>query len=193
MPALDRLPLWLDLSRSRGIVRRYFVVNGFDGALTMLGLVIAFHLSGTEDLDLVAGACVGAALALGISGATSAYLSETAERRRALSDLQDAMLSDLSGSLHGSATRAVPWLIALVNGAAPLAVSLFVVAPVLLARSDVALPFPALPTAIVLGFVCIFGLGAFLGRVAGTAWWWSGVKAVVIGLITAALILLINR
>jgi hypothetical protein len=36
----------LRISRSHGILRRYFVVNGFDGALAMLGLMRGFLVSG---------------------------------------------------------------------------------------------------------------------------------------------------
>ena len=168
------------------------MVNGFDGALTMLGLIIAFHLADTDNLDLVIKACVGAAIALGISGSTSAYLSEAAERRRALNELEDAMVADLSHSAHGSATRVVPWVVAFVNGAAPLLISLFILVPVFLAQIGITFPLAPMPSAIALGFVSIFGLGIFLGRVAGTSWWWSGIKTLVIAFATAALIFIIS-
>ena len=47
---------------------------------------------------------------------------------------------------------------------------------------------PPLHAAIGVAFLCIFGLGAFLGRVGGTSWLWSGAKTVVIALVTVALI-----
>jgi len=62
----------LQFSRSQDILRRYFVVNGFDGVLTMLGLLTGFYLGGATDLGIVIGVCLGAAVALGISGVTSA-------------------------------------------------------------------------------------------------------------------------
>jgi predicted membrane protein (TIGR00267 family) len=181
--------LLLHLGRAWGIVRRYFVVNGFDGALTMLGLLTGFHLGGEAPLDLVIGACAGAAVALGISGLTSAYLSESAERRRALADLEAAMLADLSASAHASAARVVPLMIALVNGAAPVAVSLIIITPLWLAHSGVSLPIPPLQAAIATAFLCIFGLGVFLGKVGGTGWLWSGIKAVLIAMGTVLIIL----
>jgi hypothetical protein len=36
---LERLRLLVQLTRAHRIARRYFVTNGFDGALTMLGLI----------------------------------------------------------------------------------------------------------------------------------------------------------
>jgi len=174
------------------IGRRYFVVNGFDGALTMLGLTTGFYLGGDVALDVVISACLGAAVALAISGVSSAYLSEAAERRRALSELEQAMLTDLSDSAHGSAARLVPVLIALVNGAAPLLMSLLIIAPLWLARAGLVLPLAPLPAAITTAFVCIFGLGVFLGRVGGTSWLRSGVKTLLIALVTVLLILLLE-
>jgi len=191
MPPLARLPLGTHLSRSHGIIRRYFVVNGFDGALTMLGLLTGFHLGGEVALDVVIGACLGAAVALGISGLTSAYLSESAERRRSLSELEEAMVTDLSDTAHGEAARVLPPLIALVNGMAPLLMSLLIISPLWLAHAGVTLPLAPLPTAIAAAFLCIFGLGVFLGRVGGTSWLWSGIKTLLIALATVLIILLL--
>ena len=107
MRPFGQLGLAAYLARSRDIGRRYFVVNGFDGALTMLGLITGFELAGDVDIDVILGACVGTAVALGVSGLTSAYLSEAAERRRALAELEGAMVSDLSTSAHGVEARRV--------------------------------------------------------------------------------------
>jgi predicted membrane protein (TIGR00267 family) len=83
MNLLDKAKFLLRITRTHDIARRYFVVNGFDGALTMLGLVIGFLISGTTDLSVIINVCLGAAIALGMSGASSAYVSEAAERERA--------------------------------------------------------------------------------------------------------------
>ena len=184
--------LGLHLSHSRGIVRRYFVVNGFDGALAMLGLLTVFYLSPAVDLEVVIGACLGTTVALGMSGVTIAYLSESAERRRSLSQLEQAMLTDLANSEHATEARLVTWVIAAVNGAAPVAMALLIMVPLWLALLGVPLPLPALPSAIVTAFLCIFGLGVFLGGVGGTHWLVSGVKSLLIALVTVLIILLVK-
>lgn len=185
-----KLRLILDLSGSYGIVRRYFVVNGFDGALTMLGLLTGFRITGDVDLNIVIGVCLGATVALGISGVTSAYLSESAERRRWLTKLERSMATELSDSAHGSAARLLPWLIAAVNGAAPVTLSLIIITPLWMARGGIDLPLAPIDSAITTAFACIFGLGIFLGSVGGTSWLWSGLKTLLIALITVMLILL---
>ena len=58
----------LKLLYSHEIVRRYVVSNSFDGALTMLGIIIANFFAGTMDPHLIVLPGVGAAIALGISG-----------------------------------------------------------------------------------------------------------------------------
>ncbi len=180
------------LSRSGDIARRYFVVNGFDGALTMLGLLTGFRLGGGVELDAVIAVCHGAAIALGVSGLTSAYLSEAAERRRALADLEEAMVSDMSETAHGRAARVLPVFVAVVNGAAPVLLAAVIIAPLWLARAGLSLPVAPLTASIATAFVCIFGLGAFLGRVGGTSWLWSGLKTALIGLVTVGIILLLE-
>jgi VIT1/CCC1 family predicted Fe2+/Mn2+ transporter len=47
---------------------------------------------------------------------------------------------------------------------------------------------PPLRAAIATALVCIFGLGAFLGRVGGTSWLWNGIKTVLIAVATMLVI-----
>ena len=191
--SLGQRHLWLQLLHSRAIMRRYFVVNGFGGALTMLGLVTGFYLRGSSELNVIIGACMGATIALGISGVSSAYLSETAERQRSLAELEEAMVTDLSHTAPASAAKLVPLVIALVNGAAPVAFALIIITPLWLSRGGVALPLAPLPMAILTAFLSLFALGAFLGRVGGTPWLWSGIKSLLIAGATVLLILLFDR
>jgi len=189
---LSRVGFLLRITRTHGIARRYFVVNGFDGALTMLGILTGFQVGGVEDLRVVISACVGAAVALAMSGLSSAYISERAERRKALAELEESMIVDLKGSAHGSAARWVPLLIAAVNGLAPLVLSLIIILPLCLAHLGLPLPFPPLVMAIAAALALIFLLGVFLGQIGNTLWLWSGVQALLIALCTMAIILLVG-
>lgn len=191
MDLLNQARFLLRISRTREIVRRYFVVNGFDGALTMLGLIIGFLVSDAAELYVIINACLGAAIALGMSGISSAYVSESAERRRALVKLEQAMISDLQESAHGEATRRVPLLIALVNGSAPLVISFLIMLPLLLANVGVKLAVPPLSAAITIALLLIFLLGVFLGRIAGVSWWRSGIQTLLVAIVTASLIYLL--
>lgn len=180
----------LRLTRTHGIVRRYFVVNGFDGALTMLGIITGFAFGAPTDLAVAINACLGAAIALGVSGVSSAWVSESAERKRALEELQAAMATDLVDSAHGEAARRVPLLIALVNGAAPLLLSLCIIFPLWLAHRGLPLPVAPLHAAILVALGLVFLLGVFLGRISGESWLLSGLQTLLVALLTAGLIYL---
>ena len=190
MNMLNQIKFLLDITRTHDIVRRYFVVNGFDGALTMLGLIIGFIVSETDDLAVIINVCLGAAIALGMSGLSSAYISESAERKRALGKLEQAMISDLGDSAHGDASRWVPLLIALVNGLAPLMISFLILLPIWLATSGMTLPLSPPYAAIIVALFIIFLLGVFLGRIADISWLRSGLHTLLVAVVTAVLIYL---
>jgi predicted membrane protein (TIGR00267 family) len=183
----------LNITRTHDIVRRYFVVNGFDGALTMLGLIIGFLVSGPASLNVIINACLGGAIALGMSGFSSAYVSEAAERKLALGQLEEAMVSDLQESAHGDAARWVPLFIALVNGAAPLFFSLLIISPLWLSNAGIALPLPPLYMAIIVALLLIFLLGVFIGRIAEISWLRSGIQTLLVALSTIVLIYLVSH
>lgn len=182
----------LHISSSHAILRRYIVVNGFDGALTMLGLLTGFRVAPAVPLQTMITACVGAAVALGVSGVSSAFISETAERRLSLKELEVAMIRDLEATAHGRAARLVPFLIAASNGLSPLLISLFIILPLWLSEYGYALPLPPLDTALALAFGTIFLLGAYLGRIGHTSWLGGGLKALLVAAITAATIFLLD-
>jgi predicted membrane protein (TIGR00267 family) len=156
----------------------------------MLGIIIGFLISEPASPGIIISACLGAAIALGVSGVSSAYISESAERRRALLQLEEAMLADLHDSHHGDAARWVPLLIAVVNGAAPLLISLLIITPLWLADAGIILPLAPLHAAILMALILIFLLGVFLGRIAGISWLHSGIRTLLVALLTAVLIYL---
>lgn len=191
MKRLRDAALLLRLSGSQGIVRRYFVVNGFDGALTMLGLITGFLLAGAGDEALLLKTCLGTAIALGVSGVSSAWITESAEGKRALGHLEAAMIRDLNESAHGEATKTVPVLVAFVNGMAPLSISLLILAPLWWSVSGLPLPVSASYLSILMAASLVFLLGVFLGRVADISWLRSGFQTLVVAAITVALIYLV--
>ena len=193
MNPFGEIKFLLHVTQTHSIIRRYFVVNGFDGALTMLGLIMGFLMSETVDLTVVISACLGAAIALGVSGVSSAYVSEQAERRHALRKLEDAMVADLQQGAHGEAARWTPMLVAFVNGSAPLIISLVIMIPLWLSESGVVLFIAPLYASIVIALMLIFMLGVFLGRISEISWFRSGVQTLLIALLTVLLIFLFVR
>ncbi len=189
----EQLRLLVQLTHAHKIARRYFVTNGFDGALTMLGLIMGFYASGGVPVPVAINACLGAAIALTASGLSSAYVSESAERKRELLELERALVRDLEDTAHGTAARLVPLLIAAVNGLAPLLMALVVITPLWLVDAGVSLPLGPLESSIVVAFATLFLLGIFLGSISGRFWLWSGLRTLVIALLTAGIILLVGN
>lgn len=192
MNALKNFALYLRITGSSTIARRYFVVNGFDGALAMLGIIMGFYANGGAELEVIISACLGATIALGMSGISSAYISEAAERKQELKTLEDAMVSDLQQSAHGRAARLVPLWIGLVNGLAPLLIALVIMLPLWLARGTNHSPVDALTTSIGVTLLIIFLLGVFLGRISATFWLWAGLRALLLALLTGGAILMLT-
>lgn len=190
---IKQLAFLLYITKSHGIARRYVVVNGFDGALTMLGLIMGFHASGEAAVTVAVSACFGAGIALAVSGLSSAYLSEAAERKKALRELESAMIVKLGTSAHGQATRLVPVIIALVNGFSPLLISVLITLPLWLSSQQIQLPVEPLKASIGIAFLIIFLLGTYLGKIERSFWLWSGLRAVLIAAVTSAVILALER
>ena len=157
----------------------------------MLGLTTGFRISDAE-LSVAITACVSTAIALGVSGASSAFISEAAEREKELHDLERSMMADMTDTAHGAAARLIPPLIATVNGFAPLAISLLIISPLWMQQAGLSFPWPAIDVAVATAFVVIFLLGTFLGRVSGRFWLWSGARAVLLAAGTVLLILALS-
>lgn len=185
--------LMLHILRARSIARRYLITNGFDGALTMLGMITGFYTSGMTELSVAISACLGAAIALFISGLSSAYLSEKAEREKELHELEQALVADLKESDYGMASRYLPILVALVNGLSPLLLSLLIILPLFFAEQGYVLLSSPFINSIVVALICIFFLGLFLGKISKTFWLWSGLRTLAIAIITVAIILLFGQ
>jgi predicted membrane protein (TIGR00267 family) len=189
----DQARFLLQLTHANRIARRYFVTNGFDGALTMLGLTIGFYTAGDVAIPVIISACLGAAVALAVSGLSSAYVSESAEREKELRDLEQAVVNDLQATAHGRAARLVPVFVAIVNGFSPLLIALLIMLPLWLSQAGFALPLPPLELSVLAAFAALFLLGSFLGTISGRLWLWSGLRTLVIALITAGIILWLGR
>lgn len=185
----EQLRFLIQLGRAEHIARRYFVTNGFDGALTMLGLTVGFHAGGGVATPVAISACMGAAIALAMSGLASAYLSESAEREKELRELERALVGTLEASAHERAARLIPLIIAAVNGFAPLVMSLLIMVPLWMSEAGVPLPLAPLESSIAVALLVMFLLGAFLGTVSERFWFWSGLRMLAIALLTAGLIL----
>jgi len=182
----------LRFSGISGISRRYFVMNTFDGALTMLGIIVGSYVYGIINVNSILGAGFGASLAMAMSGLSGAYMAERAERKRDLQELEKAMLRKLKNSMHAKSITLASIYVAIVDGGAPLLAGTVSLTPFLLAKWNLLSPYWAIYISIFLIMVMLSILGIFLGRISEENLLISGIKTLIIGLVTAAIIFLVG-
>ncbi|MHA1903143.1 MAG: hypothetical protein ACW968_04505 [Candidatus Thorarchaeota archaeon] len=188
----------LELTHGIEIARRYLAMNAFDGALTMLGLILGGLISMASGLEpeLVFNttllAAVGTSLAMAISGFSGSYLTETAERDREVEEMGKAMLSDMSDTIYARATRTTSIVVAIVDGLAPTGAALIIITPLILVHFDILNYIISFYLAIAVCMFLLFLLGLFLGSISGKSMWRFGAKTLLAGILTAILMFIIS-
>ena len=191
----DRLELWREynrISEAGEIARRAFVNNSFDGVLTMMGVVMGSFVVGVEDPSVVLVTGLSTALAIGISGGWGAYLTESAERRQDIDELEQVTLTELHDTKIGKASRAAVVTVAAVDGLSPFFAALVVVMPFFLV-SLLPSVWVAYYAAIALALVALFGLGIYLGRLSKRSLIMSGLRTSLAGVVCMGLSYLLER
>ena len=164
MELQKRIKSYIRISKTANIARRYFILNGFDGLYTMLGIIIGAYVAGHQEPGIVLGAGLSGIMALGLSGSASAYISERTEQERELERLERHMLTELDSTLQGKARVFGSLFTAMVNGFAPIITSLIMVSPFFLAAWGWIGIENAFVGSILLGVLEIFGFGCLLGQ-----------------------------
>ena len=164
------------------IARRYFAMNAFDGVLTIIGVLMGHFVSGEQDAKVIVVVGMSTSLAMGISGLWGSYLTESAERRHGIEELERQTLVDLHDTKIGKASRMAAVAVALVDGLSPFLASALVLIPFFLG-SLFALINWAYYASFALALLTLFGLGLFLGRISKENLVLSGGKTVIAGVV----------
>jgi predicted membrane protein (TIGR00267 family) len=182
----------LEISGVIKIARRYFVMNAFDGALTIFGIIVGSYFSGLKTPTLIIGAGIGACLAMGVSGFFGTFMTERAERIRHLKKIEDAMLTDLGDSELSERRIIASVFAALVDGLSPMLAAL---GPLLPFYLSFILPISidlVFIIAIAINTIILFALGAFLGKISRENMLKYGLLMTGTGLLTAVLLLFLQ-
>jgi len=173
------------------IGRRSLANNGFDGILTMIGVLMGSLVSGIRDPHIVLSTGLATCMAMGISGAWGAYMAESAERKHSLKELECAMLRDLSESKQARAGQFATIAVAAIDGLAPLVSGTLTILPFVFSGlvGDIMLTYYL---SIALGMVGLFGLGVFLARVAKENIIKSGFQMILAGIVCVIMSVLLN-
>lgn len=188
----DELATYFRVTRAIRILRRYFAMNAFDGAMTSLGVVIGAYISKLGDPKAIIGVILVSGIAMAVSGFSGTYMTESAERNKSLNELENAMLTDLEDTIYGKASRFVSVFAAIVDGSAPFLASMPSIIPFYLSLFGF-LPIQyAFFSSIGASLTTLFLLGVFLGLVSERNIIYSGVKMVIAGVAVALLALVLN-
>jgi predicted membrane protein (TIGR00267 family) len=188
------LRMYWHMTNLGSLTRRYIVIGAFDGALTIVAIVLAALASAlligalVETKQLVI-AGLGAAVGLAISSSWGAFEAERVERRRELDDLEQQMHRSMDGCMVDKAVRFATYWASFIHGASPLPAALLPLIPLLL------LPYDFITAAIIsvtITLAFLFILGVWMGRLAKSNSFIFGMRMVLAGLVTAAICVFIG-
>ena len=168
------------------IARRVLANNGFDGFLTIIGVLVGSYVAGVKDPGVVLSTGLATCVAMGVSGAWGSYMAESAERKNSMKELEQAMLCDLGETKQARAAHFAVIVITLLDGLAPLVAGISALIPFMLGNAwgDILYTYIA---SLVVALIGLFGLGAFLAKVARDSILRSGLRMILAGLICALL------
>lgn len=193
MEFIERFNAYIRISKVGGISRRYFVMNAFDGAMTVLGIVIAAFLAGTEDPSVIITAGVGASVAIGISGFSGSYITEESEKGIELKDMERSMLKRLDKTVIGRASKFASLWAAFVGGMSPALAAFMCLSPFFLVRASILTTQAGMYSSIVLSFLVLFLLGMYMGRLAKKNPLLHGMKILFAGFAVAIVMFFLQR
>jgi predicted membrane protein (TIGR00267 family) len=186
MKFLDNIKNYIKISEVAPISRRYFVMNAFDGATTVLGLVVGAYVAGIFNELWVVWSGLGATLAMGLSGFAGSYMAEEAEGAKRLNSLEKSMLTGLKDSVVGKASRFASLWAAIIGGGAPALTGGVCLIPFFLSTKGLLSISLAVQISVALALSIMFLLGAILGRISNRNILFHGAKMLLVGLILTA-------
>jgi predicted membrane protein (TIGR00267 family) len=189
MKFLEKIRSYIRISGVAPISRRYFIMNAFDGATTILGIVVGAHVAGITNEVWVIWSGLGAALAMGLSGFAGAYATEEAERTKKLNSLEKSMLKELKNSVIGRASRFAALWAGIIDGVSPAVAAILCLLPFFLSSFGVLSIDFAIQLSIVIALSVMFLLGVFLGKLSSRNMLFHGVKMLSIGLVLTLILL----
>ncbi|MHA1270756.1 MAG: hypothetical protein ACTSPY_13265 [Candidatus Helarchaeota archaeon] len=192
------------VTNAGAIYRRFFVKNGFDGALTILGIIIgawiangglwnvpsSFIFSYTE-IQFIILTGLGASLSMGISGLWGSFLTESAERKKELDDLEKSMVVTSGKFKNTYITRAQKFsatFAALIDGLSPALFAIVCLLPFFIGFF-IPLGYFIFIGSILITYLMLFLLGVFLGKISKKNVIIYGLKMATAGVVVALIFL----
>ncbi|MEE9525766.1 MAG: hypothetical protein V3V78_04145 [Candidatus Woesearchaeota archaeon] len=175
------------------IVRRYVVTNSFDGALTMLGILLISFFAGLKDPRLIILPGIGSAVALSVSGVWSAYAAETSEAINKIKNLEKHLLIKLKENKVTRKGKELTYFISFINGAAPLIISFLILSPFFIVTTGLFTADVGYLLALIIAAVILFLLGIFTGKTAKENVIKNGFKMLLAGVMIGVIFFILAK
>ncbi|MFX0167732.1 MAG: VIT1/CCC1 transporter family protein [Candidatus Hodarchaeota archaeon] len=197
LSTIECLRMYWRMAELGPLTRRYIVIGAFDGALTIVAIILA-TLAGVMlfsaqvtilEVNLLIRAGLSAGVGLAISSGWGAFEAERVERKREIQHLEVQMQRSMDGCLVDSAVRFATAWASFIHGIAPLPAAVLPLIPLFLFPADFVMA-GLLSVAITMSF--LFLLGIWMARIMKTNPFACGLRMVFAGLITAIICVLIG-
>lgn len=165
-------------------------MNSFDGALTILGIVIAMLVAGAMEPRIVIISSIGVIVATGVSGIWGGYSAERAERKRTIKILEKHLMRKLRKTQIESEYKKMSLFMGLANGLSSTIVSFLLIMPFFLAQFNLISKMEAYYFSVLLILVSLFVLGYFVGMIAKERHLQHAIEMVGAGLLVGVIIYL---
>ena len=183
MKFLDKFRRYIQLSGVGPISRRYFIMNAFDGATTVLGVVVGAYAAGITNDSWVILSALGATIAMGMSGFAGSFMAEEAESAKKLNTLEKMMLTELKDTVVAKANRFASIWAALIGGGAPALTGATCLLPFLFSSQGIIQVSLAIQISVGLALTIMFLLGAVLGKISCRNVVIHGAKMLAVGVL----------
>jgi predicted membrane protein (TIGR00267 family) len=190
---IQEIKLYLRITRANRIARRYFIMNSFDGIVTILGVITGSFVSNVYDPNIIIGIGLSTAIAMGISGISGTFMAEKTERDIEISELEASMLSDLKNTIYAKAVRFTVVYVSLVDALSPIIASLITLLPIILSYIGFLPNLTGIYLSEALAFIYLFTLGSAMAHMIKKNMILEGGKMMLVGLLTAIIIIFIFR
>jgi len=191
--SIKKFRKYLEITNANSIARRYFIMNSFDGIVTILGILTGALLTGLTHLHTILGISISAAIALAISGISGTLIAEMEERELEMRHLEESMLTDLKNSLYERAVKVSIIWVGIVDALSPFIATIIAIIPLFLGINSIIDPDISLYTSISLCLVYLTGIGIFMGKLVRKNPLAEALKLLGVGILTTLIITLVLK
>jgi len=170
------------------VLRRYFVMNSFDGILTTIGILLGSFISNSIVPGLIIRVVLATGIAMFVSGFFGTLMTEFSERKREIKTLEKAMIKKFRNSILQKSAIKISIISALVDGSSPLLASLLSIIPFFFSFP----PLTSFYISLGISTIFLFVIGVYLSKISEENLLIGGIKMLSIGVLVTFLILLLK-